>query len=138
MARSKQTSRKTPAGKVPKNYSTKKVNDILTLSLKARRIKLLNRFGPAPLALRQIIKYQRSTELLVHKLPFQRLVRDIAKEYKTDLRFQNSAVLALQEAAEAYLVGILRDSNLCAIHNKRVTIMQRDMELVGRIRGERT
>ncbi len=58
-------------------------------------------------------------------------------EFKTDLRFQGAAILALQEAAEAYLVGLFEDSNLCAIHAKRVTIMPRDIQLARRIRGER-
>ena len=89
-------------------------------------------------ALREIRKYQKSTELLIRKLPFQRLVREIAQEYKTELRFQSSAVGALQEAAEAYLVSLFEDVNLCAIHAKRVTIMVRDMQLARRIRGERS
>ena len=58
-------------------------------------------------------------------------------EFKTDLRFQTPAILALQEAAEAYLVGLFEDSNLCAIHAKRVTVMPRDIQLARRIRGER-
>ncbi|KAG9139858.1 hypothetical protein Leryth_015241 [Lithospermum erythrorhizon] len=82
-------------------------------------------------------KYQKSTELLIRKLPFQRLVREIAQDFKTDLRFQSHAVLALQEAAEAYLVGLFEDTNLCAIHAKRVTIMPKDIQLARRIRGER-
>ena len=86
---------------------------------------------------REIRKYQKSTELLIRKLPFQRLVREIAQDFKTDLRFQSSAVLALQEAAEAYLVGLFEDTNLCAIHAKRVTIMPKDIQLARRIRGER-
>merc|ERR1711936_979457 len=68
--------------------------------------------------------------------PFQRLVREIAQDFETDLRFQSSAVMALQEAAEAYLVGLMEDTNLCAIHAKRVTIMPRDIQLARRIRGE--
>ena len=76
-------------------------------------------------------------ELLIRKLPFQRLVREIAQDFKTDLRFQSHAVLALQEAAEAYLVGLFEDTNLCAIHAKRVTIMPKDIQLARRIRGER-
>ncbi len=64
-------------------------------------------------------------------------MRDIAQDYKSDLRFQAQAVLALQEAAEAYLVGLFEDTNLCAIHAKRVTIMPKDMQLARRIRGER-
>ena len=82
-------------------------------------------------------KYQKSTELLIRKLPFQRLVREIAQDFKTDLRFQSTAVLALQEASEAYLVGLFEDTNLCAIHAKRVTIMPKDIQLARRIRGER-
>ena len=85
-----------------------------------------------------IRRYQKSTELLIRKLPFQRLVREIAQDFKTDLRFQGSAVLALQEAAEAYLVGLFEDTNLCAIHAKRVTIMPKDIQLARRIRGERS
>ncbi|KAM7518194.1 hypothetical protein LguiB_017156 [Lonicera macranthoides] len=84
----------------------------------------------------EIRKYQKSTELLIRKLPFQRLVREIAQDFKTDLRFQSHAVLALQEAAEAYLVGLFEDTNLCAIHAKRVTIMPKDIQLARRIRGE--
>jgi histone H3/H4 len=82
-------------------------------------------------------KYQKSTELLIRKAPFQRLVREIAQDFKNDLRFQSTAVLALQEAAEAYLVGLFEDTNLCAIHAKRVTIMPKDIQLARRIRGER-
>ena len=88
-------------------------------------------------ALREIRRYQKSTDLLIRKLPFQRLVREIAQDFKSDLRFQGSAVLALQEAAEAYLVGLFEDTNLCAIHAKRVTIMPKDIQLARRIRGER-
>ena len=64
-------------------------------------------------------------------------MREIASEYKNDLRFQASAVLALQEAAESYMIGLFEDTNLCAIHGKRVTIMPKDMQLARRIRGER-
>ncbi|XP_045886855.1 histone H3.3 [Micropterus dolomieu] len=93
------------------------------------------RMDPTPvLALKECSK---STELLIRKLPFQRLVREIAQDFKTDLRFQSSAVMALQEASEAYLVGLFEDTNLCAIHAKRVTIMPKDIQLARRIRGER-
>ena len=101
-------------------------------------VKKPHRYRPGTVALREIRRYQKSTELLVRKLPFQRLVREIAQEFKTDLRFQGSAVLALQEAAEAYLVGLFEDTNLCAIHAKRVTIMPKDIQLARRIRGERS
>ncbi|KXZ46674.1 hypothetical protein GPECTOR_41g638 [Gonium pectorale] len=100
-------------------------------------VKKPHRYRPGTVALREIRKYQKSTELLIRKLPFQRLVREIAQDFKTDLRFQSQAVLALQEAAEAYLVGLFEDTNLCAIHAKRVTIMPKDIQLARRIRGER-
>jgi histone H3 len=100
-------------------------------------VSLTCRYRPGTVALREIRKYQKSTELLIRKLPFQRLVREIAQDFKTDLRFQSSAVLALQEAAEAYLVGLFEDTNLAAIHAKRVTIMPKDIQLARRIRGER-
>ena len=87
--------------------------------------------------LKEIRKYQKSTELLIRKLPFQRLVREIAQDFRTDLLFQSSAIMALQEASEAYLVSLFEDTNLCAIHAKRVTIMPKDLHLARRIRGER-
>ena len=89
------------------------------------------------MALREIRRYQKSTDLLIKKAPFQRLVREVAQDYKADLRFQSSAVMAMQEASEAYLVGVFEDTNLCAIHARRVTIMPKDMQLARRIRGER-
>ena len=101
------------------------------------RNKKPHRFRPGVVALREIRKYQKNTELLIRKLPFQRLVREIANDFKTDLRFQSQAILALQEASEAYLVGLFEDTNLCAIHAKRVTIMPKDIQLARRIRGER-
>lgn len=100
-------------------------------------VKKPHRYRPGTVALREIRKYQKSTELLIRKAPFQRLVREIAQDFKTDLRFQSTAVLALQEASEAYLVGLFEDTNLCAIHAKRVTIMPKDIQLARRIRGER-
>jgi histone H3 len=88
--------------------------------------------------MREIRKYQQSTDLLIRRLPFQRLIRDIAKDYEEEpLRFQASALLALQEAAEGYLVSLFEDTNLCALHAKRVTIMQKDLALARRIRGDR-
>ena len=97
-----------------------------------------HRFRPGTIALREIRKYQKNTELLIRKLPFQRILREIAQDFRTDLRFQSQAVLALQEASEAYLVGLFEDTNLCAIHAKRVTILPKDIQLARRIRGERT
>merc|ERR1711956_122897 len=100
-------------------------------------VKKPHRYRPGTVALREIRRYQKPTELLIRKLPFQRLVREIAQDFKTDLRVQSSAVMALQEASEAYLVGLFEDTNLCAIHAKRVTIMPKDIQLARRIRGER-
>ena len=89
-------------------------------------------------ALRQIRWYQKSTEFLIRKLPFQRLVRELAQDLgKINIRFQSGAIMALQEASEAYLVGLLEDANLCAVHAKRVTIMTNDIQLAWRIWGER-
>jgi len=106
--------------------------------LRSGGVKKPHRYRPGTVALREIRRYQKSTELLIRKLPFQRLVREIAQEFKTDLRFQGSAVLALQEASEAYLVGLFEDTNLCCIHAKRVTIMPKDVQLARRLRGERS
>ncbi|KAK6917634.1 Histone H2A/H2B/H3 [Dillenia turbinata] len=127
MARTKQTARKSTGGKAPRKQ----------LATKAARksapatggVKKPHRFRPGTVALREIRKYQKSTELLIRKL--------LSSDFKTDLRFQSSAVAALQEAAEAYLVGLFEDTNLCAIHAKRVTIMPKDIQLARRIRGER-
>ncbi len=133
MARTKHTARKSTAAKTPKKTMSSK-----TKTTKAPGdVKRAHRFRPGTVALRHIRQYQKSTELLIRKLPFQRLVRYIANDFKTDLRFQSSAVLALQEAAEAYMVGLFEDTNLCAIHAKRVTIMPKDVQLARRIRGER-
>ena len=88
-------------------------------------------------ALREIRRFQKTTELLIKKLPFQRLVREITQGIKTDLRFASSALGALQEASEAYLVALFEDTQMCALHAKRVTIMPKDMHLARRIRGER-
>ncbi|KAF1750634.1 hypothetical protein GCK72_017185 [Caenorhabditis remanei] len=100
-------------------------------------VKPPHRYRPGTVALREIRRYQKSTELLIRKAPFQRLVREIVQDYMTELRFQTSAFLAMQEASEAYLVEIFKLSNLCALHAKRVTIMPKDIQLARRIRGER-
>ncbi|KAF7487938.1 Histone H3 [Sarcoptes scabiei] len=96
------------------------------------------RYRPGTVALREIRRYQNSTNLLIARLPFQRVIRDIASQYKTDMKFQSSALQALQEATEAYLIRMFEDANLCAIHARRVTIMPRDVSLARRIRGETT
>ena len=137
MARTKQTARKSTGSKAPRKQLQSKAARKSAAVTQAGGVKKPHRFRPGTVALREIRKYQKSTDLLLRKLPFQRLVREIAQDFKSDLRFQSSAVMALQEAAEAYLVGLFEDTNLCAIHAKRVTIMTKDLQLARRIRGER-
>jgi len=159
MARTKQTARKSTGGKPPpKQLATKAARRsmaqtvspwLLCLCPPKHYICLLqhkthfqggvkkhHRYRPGTVALREIRKFQKSTELLIRKLPFQRLVREIAQDFKTDLRFQSQAVGALQEASEAYLVSLMEDTNLCALHAKRITIMPKDMQLARRLRGD--
>ena len=97
-----------------------------------------HQYRPGTTALREIRHYQKSTRLLIRMLPFQRLVREIAQDIKTDLRFQASVIMALQLASEDCLIQLLEETNLCAIHAKRVTIMPKDIQLARRIRGERS
>ena len=103
--------------------------------MQGRQVKP-HRYRAGTMALKDIRHFQGSTALLIRKLPFQRLVREIAQDFKTDLRFQSAAVLCLQEAVEAYLVRLFDDANLCAIHARRVTIMPKDLFLARRIPGE--
>ncbi len=136
MARTKQTARKSQGGKAPrKGLATKAAR----ASAPARGgVKKPHRYRPGTVALRDIRRYQKSTDLLLRKAPFARLVRELMQDFKADLRVQASAFEAFQEAAEAYLVGLFEDANLCAIHAKRVTILPKDIQLARRIRGERT
>ena len=134
MARIKQTARKhaSIAGKA----QTKLYNRAARKTAPGMGgLKKPHRFRPGTVAIREIRRYQKSTELLIKKLPFQRLVKEIAQNFKSDLRFQASAVIALQEATESYIVNLFQDTNLCAIHARRVTIMPKDMQLAKRIRG---
>jgi histone H3 len=127
-----------------KSVAPKHMNNLSVKRLGIRKsapvsggVKQPHRYRPGTVALREIRRFQKTTELLIKKMPFQRLVREIARDFKPDLRFQSSALGALQEAAEAYLVGLFEDTNLAAIHANRVTIMPKDMQLARRIRGER-
>ena len=133
MARTKQTARKSTGGKAPRKQIAAKSQEG-----EGGKVKAARRYRPGTVALREIRKYQKSTDLLLRKLPFQRLVREVSQDFKADLRFQSAAIMALQEASEAYLVGLFEDTNLCAIHAKRVTIMPKDIQLARRIRGERS
>lgn len=147
MARFRQTARKNTSSKSPRvifaQKAARKENPLLLQRPGEKRmvapgVKRARRFRPGTVALREIRRYQKSTDLLIRKLPFQRLVREISQEFRNDLRFQSTAIMALQEAAESYLVGLFEDVNLCAIHANRVTIMPKDVQLARRIRGERS
>lgn len=137
MARTKQTARKSTGGKHP-------ISHLVSQSSKGSQRKTLvytggvkkpHRYRPGTVALREIRRYQKSTELLIKRQPFQRLVREIATNYKSDLRFQSSAIMALQEAAEIYMIQVFEDTNLCALHAKRSTITVEDLHLAMRVRG---
>jgi histone H3 len=135
MARTKQTARKSTGGKAPRKA-------LATMSARKSApatggVRKPHRYRPGTVALREIRRYQKSTELLLRKLPFQRLVREVAQDFKSNLRFVAHATQALQYASEAYLTGLFEDTNLCCIHAKRVTIDPRDVQLARRIRGDR-
>lgn len=145
MARTKQTARKSTGGaKVPRKLAEKLARKAVAKKGLKKAVK--RTAVPAPgrrkapvkrgtVALREIRKYQKSTELLIRRAPFQRLVREICQPLKPDFMFRKEALEALQEAAEAHLITLMEDSNLCAIHAKRVTIMPKDMQLARRMRG---
>jgi histone H3 len=134
MARTAITKRRVPSGQPPrKKLRTSAANRAAPTN---GGVKKPHRYRPGTVALREIRRYQKTSTLLLRKLPFQRLVREIAQDFKNDLRFQSTAILCLQEASEAYLVSLFEDTNLCAIHAKRQTIMPKDMLLARRIRGE--
>ncbi|KAH9853499.1 histone-fold-containing protein [Lenzites betulinus] len=137
------TARKSTGGRAPGSRASDAGPSAAGRRDSAEPAKKKKRFRPGTVALREIRKYQKSTDLLIRKLPFSRVVREIALDMMTDtidygstgLRWQSSAILALQEATEAFLVHMFEDANLCAIHAKRVTIMQRDIWLARRLRG---
>jgi len=145
MNRSKMTARKSTGGKAPRKMLATKAprKSIGGKSPKNQRAVGTprtpgkRRYRPGTRALMEIRRYQRNTDLLIPKMPFSRVIREIAQSLCStkDLRFQSSAVMCLQEAAEAFLVTLFEDSVLCAIHAKRVTLMPKDMDLARRIRG---
>ena len=134
MVHTKQTACKSTGGKAPQ----------MKLVTKAARkaapaiggCKKPHGYRPGTVALLEICMYQKSTDLLLCKLPFQCLVRELTQDACGDLRFQATALAASQEATNAYLIGLLEDTNLCAIHARRVTIMPKDLQLSRRIRRE--
>ena len=137
MARVKHVAKTSGQRSTPRKTLANKQARKTVAPAKSGGFKKARRFKPGTVALRQILSFQKSTDLLIRRLPFQRLVREIANERrKESFRFQSAAILALQEACEAYLIGLFEDTNLCAIHAKRVTISDKDMKLAYRIRGE--
>jgi histone H3 len=131
MARCKQTARYSSGGKAPRIHLATMA--ARKLARHTRGVKKPHCYCPGTVAIREICKYQKNTDLLIRKAPFQHLVKEIATDFKSDLQMQSTALLALQEALEAYLVCLFEDSNDCAIHAKRVTIMPKDIRLAQRI-----
>ena len=134
MARVKQHPRLPTGGKAPRKFLATKAARKMAPAVGG--VKKPRRWRPGTVALREIRKYQKSTELLIKRAPFARLVREITRDFKSDMRWTSSALSAIQEASEHYLVGLFEDTNLCAIHAKRVTIKPKDIQLARRIRGE--
>ena len=131
MARTKQVAKKHPKELKTKPPTVKHAQAAVKLTTTTTK----RRYKPGTKALREIRKYQKSTDLLLRRLPFQRLVRELAQDIKTDLRFQSSAIMALQEATEAFMVGVFEDANLCAKHACRTTLKTKDILLARRIAG---
>ena len=137
MARTKHTARRDEKGKVRAKQPTHGQKQPRSQAGNPLAQHQPHRYQPGTVALREIRKYQRSTDLLIHKLPFQRLVHEIVQGFNAELRVTPAMVMALQEAAEAYLVQLLDDSNLCTIHAKHVAILPKDIQLARWIHGER-
>ena len=135
-AQAQNLSRKHTAGKTPHyNPPQKKSAPPSDADVKPKKA---HRWRPGTVALREIRKYQQATGFLLPKLPFQRLVREIAQDVKTNVRFTKGALEAVQEASEAYMVSILTDAYEITLANKpRVTLMPKDLLLARRIRGDR-
>ena len=134
MARTKCTARKDEVGKKRSAFVKKQPRSQTGQAMAQQQP---HRYQPGMVALREIRRYQKSTELLIRKLPFQRLVCEILQGYGVGYRVTPAMMMALQEAAEAYLVQLLEVSNLCAIHAKHITIQPKDMQLARQIQGER-
>ena len=97
------------------------------------KTQVTHKFRPGMKALNEIRWHQKLVELLIHKLPFQRLIRGIAQNFKMDLQFRANAIMAIQEATDTYFITLFDDTNLAAIHAKKVTILQKDIQIVTRI-----
>ena len=136
MARTKHTARKDEAGKKWSTFAKKQPRSQADNPLAQHQ---LHRYRPGTVALREILEIPEvhGSANTIHKLPFQRLVHEILQGFGVGFRVTPAMMMALQEAAEAYLVQLLEDSNLCTIHAKRITIQPKDIQLVRWIRGER-
>ncbi|KAF1746065.1 hypothetical protein GCK72_022517 [Caenorhabditis remanei] len=144
MARTKQTARKTNAKPTPSIPAVVRAANkalVLASARKAAPVTLGTmrpvRFRPGTIALREIRRYQKSTDFLIRKAQFQRLIKQIVQDLNVEFRFQSAGIEALRCGAESYLVELFADTNLCAIHAKRITIMPKDIQLARRIRGEK-
>lgn len=137
MARMKQipSKRKTEAAKLPAAAKVGKKTAVESGGAKPQQQRKKRRTRAGTAALRQIRHYQKNTQLLIPKLPFQRLVREIAQDYRDDLRFQRNALDALQEGAEAFLTEHLQGANEVALHAHRVTVFPGDLRLSNRLRN---
>ncbi len=134
MACVKQTARKSTGGVPPRYHLATKAAQ--SAGQKAIAVRKPHSWRPGTVALREIRKFKKKTNLLVRKDPFQRLVQEVALKFgKSDLQMQSTAVLALQEAAEYFIVDVFSDTNLCAMHGKHATIMVKDMVLACHIQG---
>lgn len=128
MARVKQLEVKT-GGKRPAKTISSKATKQITSSLSQGKAK----FKPGSIALREIRKYQKSSNLLIKKRPFQRFLRQLVT-FDSQIRFQSAALVIFQEASENFLTGLLEDAYRCAVHAKRVTLLPRDVVLIYKIK----
>ena len=148
MARTKQTTKRSTAGAPTLSQNAARRMAAVRAGARCRGgkeprtdAKKPRRYRLGTVALRDIRRYQRTMELLIRRAPFDCLVREIVQDMQHGgfvLRVSPAVVTVLQEAAEAYLVLLFEDTNLCTIHAKRVTIMPQDIQLARRIHGERT
>ena len=134
MARTKHTARKDEVGKKWSTFAKKQPRSQPDKALAQHQ---LHRYRPGMVALREIRRYQKSTELLIRKLSFQHLVHEILQGFGVEFRVTPAMMMVLQEAAEVYLVQLLEDSNLCTTHAKCITIQPKDIQLARQIHGER-
>lgn len=130
MARTRQNAKRSTGGKIPRKNLSTKAAKAMNKNLYKKRY-----YRPGTVALREIRKYQKSTDLLIRRLPFQRLVREIAADLKTDIfpKYKSTALSALQESTESFMCNALETANMCAIHSNRVTLMAKDIQLARRI-----